>query len=169
MSKFLLFYTLIVIHTLTIHAQQKQMEKAEIIAKFLTFTSFPTNHNKSITIAVYNNEEQYKEFDNYFVNKNINNQPINIVHVKNILEIKNQQVLFIGENIENEIDKVLKMTENKPILTITTEEKFVYKGIILYFYQDKNGVSHKINRNSLNKSGLKMKSELLNEKYLINE
>lgn len=157
-----------------VSAQTDTYDEAELLSKFLSFTTFPKNQNPTekdnkFIILVYKDRQLFEKLNNYFKTIKINQQTVIIEFETTIDKIKSPDVIYISKTDDAEVEKIVKFTENKPILTVTNTEKFVNQGIILYFYSDKNGISHKVNKKSLCHSGLKMKSELLNEKNIVNE
>lgn len=146
--------------------------KAGYIEKFTHFIQWPKQmiDNDSITyfvISVYGANTFGSSLEELFSEIKINNKKVIINYISSIDEIKNSMILFISESEEKNLYKILAYTTGKPILTIGDCKGYGEKGVLINLFMEGYYLRYEVNQNSLEKSGLKINSLLLNYAVII--
>ena len=92
-----------------------------------------------------------------------------ISYVSSVSEIRNALIVVISNPVsDSKLAEILRYTIGKQILTISENQGYGQKGVIINILVVDNYIRYEINRNTLQKSGLKMSSLLLNTAIIIN-
>lgn len=143
--------------------------KAGYIEKFTHFIEWPEsekNADSIFRIAVIGDSNFEPALNEIFGKVKVKGQRTEIRHVSTIEEVENCRILVISGPIMN-LDEVLNYTTGKQILTISESKGYGRKGVIINLFVVDNYIRYEINQNSLQKSGLKMSSLLLNTALIV--
>jgi hypothetical protein len=147
--------------------------KAVYFEKFTLFTEWPKNNTNenprnTFVIGVIGGNPFGKKLEELYHKQKINNMKVEIQHLSSIKEIKCQNILFIYDLDPSEIQKLVMVTKQKPILTISETEGYSEKGVLINFFIQQGKLRFEINENAVKESGLKIDSRLLNFARIIN-
>jgi len=162
-----------IIHGNFITAQSREsLVKAGYIEKFTHFVQWPENSSNKVlpekfVIAIIGENYMTEALSDIFSKSNTRKKEVKIIQLSSVDQIGDYKILFISGSEKNNIDKILKYTAGKPILTISDNKGFCEKGVIINMFYDGNYIRYEINRASLNKSGLIINSLLLNYAVII--
>ena len=169
MKKFVkyLILTICCIAAFNLGAQDVDIEykvKAGFIYKFLYFVEFPGDiHENEIKICILG----ANPFDDLFDKITGKKIEQNVVVVKNIesLDItdpqKQCQLLFLSNRSEFDLQKILSLISDKPVLTVTEVNSRDFNDSMINFYTKNNKLSFSINRKTAENVGIKFRSKLL--------
>jgi hypothetical protein len=151
---------------------RESLIKAGYIEKFTHFVQWPENPDESdstgtFKIAVIGKNVFGNDLGEIFSKIKVKDNPVKITYISSIDEIDNCMILFISESEKNNLEKILHYTTGRPILTISDSKGFGLNGVIINMFVDGNYIRYEINRNKLEKSGLKINSLLLNYAVII--
>lgn len=140
--------------------------KAAFIERFSRFIQWPPqpdpNSNKIFfNITIVGENRFSKDLKQLFHSIKINNKNINLVYAVNSDDILNADILFICGSEKKNLESIVNLVKDKPILTIGDTDGFSQRGIHINMYRDGNYIRYEINTKSLEKSGLKANSLLL--------
>ncbi len=168
-----LFFSLIGNPLSTFPQSRENLLKAGYIEKFTHFIEWPgtsdiDNPSASFTIAVFGKDEFENALEQIFSKVLIKNKHVRIKYISSTGEIGNSLILIVSKSEKNRIDDITKYTSGKPILTIGDAKGLCEKGIMINLIIDNNHLRYEINSNTVNKSGLKVSSLLLNSATIVN-
>jgi hypothetical protein len=151
---------------------RESLLKAGYIEKFTHFVQWPDNQGKSnvineFVLAVIGKNTFGKDLEDLFSKTRIKGNPVKIKYITSIEEIANCPILFISSSEKNNLEKILNHTTGKPILTISDCKGFGLNGVIINMFSEGSYIRYEVNRNTLEKSGLKINSLLLNHAVII--
>jgi hypothetical protein len=151
---------------------RESLVKAGYIEKFTHFVQWPVASNKNdsietFTIAVIGKNIFGQDLEELFSKTKVKNYKVKITYISSVDEIDNCMILFISGSEINDLDKILHYTTGRPILTISDSKGFGLNGVIINMFTDGNYIRYEINRSTLEKSGLKINSLLLNYAVII--
>lgn len=106
-------------------------------------------------------ENKFGQYISPIEKKHINDKPLRIVSKKLIRKTKNCQLVFIGNTNSYPPEEILKILGNKKIIVVGDDVNFVKRGGMFAFYIKNKKVRLGLNNNTLNLSGLKVSSLLL--------
>ncbi len=146
--------------------------KAGYIEKFIHFVEWPeastkNDSNETFTLAVIGENKFGQDLEDIFSKIKVKNKQVRITYISSVDEIDHCMMLFISESEKNNLDEILHYTTGKPILTISDSKGFGVNGVIINMFTEENFIKYEINRNALEKSGLKINSLLLNYAVII--
>jgi hypothetical protein len=146
---------------------RESLVKAGYIEKFTHFVQWPETSNKNdsietFTIAVIGKNIFAEDLEGLFSKTKVKNSQVKITYISSVEEIDKCMILFISGSEINNLDKILHYTTGRPILTISDSKGFGLNGVIINMFPEGNYIRYEINRNTLEKSGLKINSLLLN-------
>jgi YfiR/HmsC-like len=151
---------------------RESLIKAGYIEKFTHFVDWPVpsiqNDSVSIfTIAVIGKNIFGEDLGDLFNRTKVKNSHVKIAYISTVDEIQNCRILFISGSEKNNLEKILHYTNGKPILTISDTKGFGASGVIINMFSEEDHILYEINQSSLEKSGLKINSLLLNYAKII--
>lgn len=151
------------------NGQPKQMEefplKVLIISRFLDFIKWPpgagTNGGAGEFVVGIIGDTPMSGYKKLFYEKiRLPGKTLVVKDVTTIEEIEGCEVLIIGNSESDRLEKILAVTETKPILSIGDTEGFGKKGVLINLYTSDRKVKFEINLPSVKKSGLNFSSKL---------
>jgi len=159
----------------TLYCQvDESIVKAAFLERFTRFVEWPeetgiNDSTKNFVIGIYGEsdwqniiEEVYK-FDQI----KIKNKNIEIRYLKKISDVEKLHLLLISSS-EDELHQILKVTMDKPILTVSNSEGFAEKGVLINFFVKEGKVRFEINEKAVHKSKLVMSYLLLRMAKIVN-
>lgn len=151
---------------------RESLLKAGYIEKFTHFVQWPDDPNNSISadtfkIAVIGKNTFGSDLDDLFSKTKIKNSLVKISYISSIEEISNCMILFISGSEKSNLEKILRYTSGKPILTISDSKGFGLTGVIINLFSEGGYIKYEINKQTLEKSGLIINSLLLNYAVII--
>jgi hypothetical protein len=140
--------------------------KSALIEQFTRFIEWPleildSNNPDSFTIGIVGKNPFGHYLEELSKLKKIKNKIIKIQILSDISELDKIPVLFISKSEKNRINKIIALTENKPILTIGDTEGYAEKGVMINIYIEDNLPRFEVNKRAVDKSGLRFSSKLL--------
>jgi len=100
--------------------------------------------------------------------KKIKDKNVEIRFIAKMQEIEGCHILFIAKSVGNELDDIVALTANKPILTIGEKKGFAEKGVLFNLYISGGQIRFEINALALRESGLIVDSQLLSVARIVN-
>ena len=148
--------------------------KAVFVERFTRFVEWPENSGvqdtvKPFIISVIGKNPFNKTLESLYSKQKIKNKKVLIKEIQDIGKNPDCNLLFISESAENKLDDILKVTRNKPILTIVDSEDYAKKGFLISFYLADGKVRFQINEDSVRKTGLQMSYRLLQMAKIVKE
>jgi len=137
--------------------------KAAFIYNFGKFVEWPADRmgGKYFVIGVYNDDEFAQVLTEIVSGKFLHEKPILIKQFSRIEDITGCHILFIGYSAKDHLTELLGRTHNLPILTVGDMQDFADRGGMINFRRVGNYIRFEINENSVQKTGLKISSQLL--------
>jgi hypothetical protein len=160
------------INTCSFSQSRESLVKAGYIEKFTHFVQWPekTGNNdpaNEFILAVIGKNTFGKDLEELFSKTKIKDNQVRIKYITKVEEIKDCMILFISGSEKNNLDKILEYTTGKSILTISDSKGFGKNGVIINMFSEGDYIKYEVNRNTLEKSGLKINSLLLNHAVII--
>lgn len=159
---------------LTIFAQPTANTlKAVYLEKFTAFVTWPQSSqmdNKDIPfiIGVTEETEMLKVLTTVYENQPINNKKVIVKRITDYKQIDSCNILYISEEKDLELKRILTITENLPIITVSSTKGYAEKGTLINFYTKNNKLRFEINETAVLKSPLKMSFFLLKSARIVN-
>ncbi|MDX9881319.1 MAG: YfiR family protein [Prolixibacteraceae bacterium] len=140
--------------------------KAGFLEKFTHFIEWPglkpdNAPSETFKIAVIGENKFDHALEEIFEKTKVKNKVPEIIYISSVSEIKDCMMLFIAGKMDHKLDDILLYTTGKPILTISENSGYGRRGTIINMVLVNDYIRYEINRNALEKSGLKMSSLLL--------
>jgi hypothetical protein len=136
--------------------------KAAFIERFTRFVEWPEEFEDStFKIAVIGKNPFNNSLEDLFNNIKVKNQNAEIIYTNNISELTNVNLIFISGTEKKRVAEILSAIGEKPILIISDTEGFCQLGTSINMYIDGNNIRYEINKEALEKTGLKVSSRLL--------
>ena len=133
--------------------------KAIYLEKIIELTDWPAalamdDTLKAFVACVIGDSPINKKLDKVYSSAKILNKRVELRYVEQPEDIPDCHVLFIAGSEKEHLSKILNVTRNKPILTISDTAGFGTKGVLLNFYLDNENVRFEINEKAALESGL---------------
>jgi len=106
-------------------------------------------------------ESKFGQYISPIETKKIDDKPLHIVRETSLQKTKNCQLVFIGNTNSYPPEEISKILGNKKIIVVGDDVNFVKRGGMFAFYIENKKVRLGLNKNTLNQSGLKVGSLLL--------
>ena len=146
--------------------------KAVYLEKFSRFVTWPeeckmNDPSKPFIISVMGSTQLTENLEQIYSIQKINNKKVIIKKISNLYEIENSHVLFIAESERKNLQNILALTKNLPVLTVSETLNFAEKGVIINFYEEKKKLRFEVNESAVLQSPLQMSFYLLNSAKII--
>ncbi len=147
--------------------------KAVYLEKFSRFVTWPeecsmNDPNEPFVISVMGKTPLANNLEQIYAIQKINNKKVIIQHISNLYEIENSHILVIAETERKNLQNIITLTKNLPVLTIAESRGFAEKGVLINFYEENNKLRFEINETSVLQSPLQMSFYLLNSAKIVN-
>ena len=126
------------------------------------------DHDKPFVISIIGKTPLTRNLEQTYSIQKINSKNVSIKHISNLYEIENSHILFIAESERKNLQNILTLTKNLPVLTISETPSFSEKGVLINFYEENNKLRFEINETAVLKSQLQMSFYLLNSAKIVN-
>ena len=139
--------------------------KAIWIGKFTHFIDWPAYNHDSLeefTIATLNTNPFENKLETVYKNYEIWGAPVNIIHLKELNDSTNIQILFIPPLNERELEEVIKYSHDKGVLLIGETNGYAEAGIHLNFFLADQRIRFEINESAMRNSNFFVSYRLLN-------
>lgn len=93
--------------------------------------------------------------------KTIGARPFQVMHFKQIQDIRGCQLLFIGEGEQKLIPSLLTRFQGNQVLTVGESQNFVQNGGMIGFLLEENKIRFEVNLDAAEHAKLKLSSRLL--------
>lgn len=181
MKKIISVFLLILIYTSSFSFQQNEyVIKSMFIIKAAEFISWPKSSGidkkgSTFKICIIGSTPLKRELeevtsgkfiqDQIIPGKKIKGKKVEIIYSDDIDSIPECHIVFISKSHSSKLEDIIKILENKPILTVADSEGFASKGVMLNLVIRNNTVKYEINQAAIKKAKLKTDSMFL--KYAI--
>lgn len=145
--------------------------KAVIIEKMISYIKWPNGihlRNGGITFGFIGRTpiiKYIKERANHFM---VDKKPIVVRQIKERSEIQKCTILFISSHASGNLDNILRLTGNRPILTLADSKGFARRGVLINLFKARGRIKFEINRSAVKRSGLKFSSNLYKLAKIVN-
>jgi hypothetical protein len=112
-------------------------------------------------ISVVGTSFAYIEIKKYMENKNFINKPIKVIHVKDINELKESQIIYFSYNKYKFISDIQKKFNNSNILYITEINNALKNGSCINFYMEGEKLKFEINEENIKNQKLRITISLI--------
>ena len=165
-----LFTSSLTIASAQTHTEDEPLIKAAFIYNFAKFTSWPENiwqdSQAPLKLCTVGKDALVSELK-HLAGKTIQQHPVTVHPLKNMQAVKNCQLLYIATSEKKQYTDILKVVQDKPVLTISELANFENSGGIIRLYRDKSQ-HFIINLGVAREAGLVLSSRLLNVARVIN-
>ena len=146
--------------------------KAVYLEKFSRFVTWPEecsmdDPNKPFVISIIGKTPLHKNLEQIYSIQKINNKKVVVQKISNLYEIENSHILVIAESERKNLQNILSLTKNLPVLTVSESSNFAEKGVIINFYKEQNKLRFEINETAVLKSPLQMSFYLMNSAKIV--
>ncbi|VAW58800.1 hypothetical protein MNBD_GAMMA11-2717 [hydrothermal vent metagenome] len=144
--------------------------KAAYLYQFTKFTQWPndqfTDNSSPIRICVLGRNPFGKLLEN-FSGKTSQQRSLTIFYLSSLRNLSSCHVVFISKSEKRRLPKILQLTRNTPVLTVSDIENFAPQGGIIGFVPMRKKVGITINVDASLTAGAKLSSKLLEVATLV--
>jgi len=147
--------------------------KAEFLERFTRFIEWPDDSplkdpEKTFCICVTGKNPFGGYLQEMAQQVKIKGKPVEIHQIEQLTaELPKCQILFIARSEKDKLADILKLTEDKPILTVGDTDGFAEDGVLMNFFTSGSYIRFEVNIDRAEKSKLKFSSRLLKLAKLI--
>ena len=147
--------------------------QAVYLEKFSRFVTWPeesemADANKPFVILVIGQTPLKENLEQIYAVQKINGKKVKIKQINKAEEIQNEHILFIAESEKKNLNNILEITRQKPILTVSSSPEFGKRGVLINFFEENKKLRFEINESEVLLSELKMSFYLLNSAVIVN-
>ncbi len=141
--------------------------KAVYIEKITRFVTWPDSliakKTEPVIFAIYGHSEMTEVAEQLYQNYKIKGKEVKIKIINDLNEINSADILFISKTSDDEVERILEILDNKPILTIGDTKKYAKKGVMINFVILDDRIKFEINKTSVDKALLHFNHLLLKQ------
>lgn len=153
----------------TIQAQISESDvKAAFIERFTRFVEWPEEFtNDTFKIVLIGENYFNTALDEVFADIKVKNLNTKIIYTNDLNDLTKANLIFISGSEKKRINEILSVIGKKPILIISDTKGFCNMGTYINMYVDGNNIRYEINKEALEKTGLKVSSLLLTSAKIV--
>lgn len=134
--------------------------KVAFLYNFAAYTKWPDRQGQDLNLCIYG-EDPFGEHLQHLQQKKINGYEIIIQYTKNINDLSNCQMIFITRSVIGNLDDIITLSHEKPILTVADTPGAASQGIMLNMAVKEGKITFEANVITAKKSSLRLSSQLL--------
>jgi len=168
------FFQYISLNIFSQPAADEYLLKTVYCAKICEFIEWPAanlgNQTDNFVLGIVGTTKINARFYEVYVKQHhkIKNHPVEIIEINNYNEITKCNLLYITSKISLlELTKILALTHDKAILTISESSGYASKGVLLNFYIESSNLRFEINTKAIPLTGLYFDSLFLSNVQVI--
>jgi hypothetical protein len=138
--------------------------KAAFLYKFAGYVEWPnsaTAGDSPIVIGVLSGADFARELAEITTGRSVNNRPIRVRRLDRDESANGLDILFIGDEMREELPRVLDATRLQPILTVTESAGAIADGSIINFTVDAERVRFEVSLYAAELGQLRLNARLL--------
>ena len=143
--------------------------KAAFLYKFLGYVEWPPaasgEADAPLTIGVIDADDIAAELAQITAGRTINNRPVAVRRLKEGDPLTGIQVLFIGGADVARLNRLLKMAQQRSILSVTEADAALSQGSVINFMLINGRIRFEVSLDAAEKSNLKLSSRMLAVAY----
>lgn len=144
--------------------------KAAFIYNFSIYMNWPEpNIDKPFVIGVIGKDPFGELLDDAMRGKRVDRRKVVVRRFSRLEEIVDSDVLFVASSEAPSLERILKILDGVPVLTIAEMDQFAERGGMINLTTDGNRVRFEVNLEAINRAGLKASSQMLRLAKLIPE
>jgi hypothetical protein len=152
--------------------QGEYVIKGIFLEKFTRFIDWPQSSgiddtSKPFVIGVIGRDPFNSLLNQLYQNQKIKNKRVEIQYLSSIYQINDCNLLFISSSEKNRISEIIKMTRNKPILTISDSDILSRTGVIINLRLRNKKIYFEIDERAAREANLYMSHLLLKEAIIV--
>jgi len=157
------FFMSITLFSNSTYGANEQELKAIYLFRLVHYVTWPNSKNNlnSFDLCLIGDipfESSLRKFNH---NKRIQKKLISITNIKNLNQIRQCHIIFIGISERNRVDKILNLAKTQSILTVSENRGFVEKNGMIQFHGRNQKIRLKINNQIAREQNIFISSELL--------
>ena len=146
--------------------------KGVFLEKFTRFIEWPKSAGvddttKPFIVGIIGKDPFKSLLNQLYTAQKIKNKRVEVRYLTNISEIGDCNLLFISRSERNRISKIIELTRQKPILTVSDADGFSGSGVIINLLLSDNKIRFEINENAARQASLYMSHLLLKEAIIV--
>ncbi|NJK96065.1 MAG: YfiR family protein [Bacteroidetes bacterium] len=163
MRKYILTVILASVFGISAYCQSSATKyQALFMYNFTRYIEWPSSSSAGeFVIGVLGNGSITSDLTELTTGKFVGSQKITVKQFANISDISNCHLLFVNRSFINQFGDILTKFSGKNTLMVTDKPGMVEKGAGINFVIDDGKQRFEVNRNAIEKSGLKISSKLL--------
>jgi hypothetical protein len=135
---------------------------AMMIFNFIKYVEWPAYEaNGKFVIGVFGDKELLNNLQQFYTNRSIKGQKVEIVYFSKISDVKPTQVMYLADNHSGKFDEINNIVSGTPTLLITDGSSLGKDGSCINFRNDEGKLKFEINEASISENKLKISSQLL--------
>ncbi|MEM6359068.1 MAG: YfiR family protein [Bacteroidota bacterium] len=137
-----------------------------MLYNFTKYIQWPESSG-AFVIGVVGDENVYQTLNNWYNGKLKGNRKFKIVRFSSAAEVTQTDILYVSKGISGKFDEIKAKTDAQRTLIITDKVGLGKKGSNINFKMVNNRLAFELNEASIEASGLKVSSQLMNMAILI--
>jgi len=140
--------------------------KAVFLERLTRFIDWPDSPNLSnpelpFIIGVFGNKEFTTQLTDIYQTKKILNKNVIVQELFTPDEILGCHLIFISNNTEHQLSKIIDIAKNNSVLTVSDTSGFSQKGVLINFFITGDNIRFEINETAAKEAGFQMSYKLL--------
>lgn len=134
--------------------------EAAFLYNFALFTEWPVIPADEFRICILGSSEMLAALEPV-KKKQLKGHPISVTNISSFSQVRSCQVLFIGKSKHASIDSLARLIGNAPVLSVSEENGYDPKNVIISLVEQQGRIAFKINHTAAQANSLVVSSKLL--------
>ncbi len=147
--------------------------KAAFLYNFAKFVHWPPAKlgadGNPIVVAVLGKDPFGELLDQTLRGKTVNGHPLAVRRLSGPADLKGCHIAFVSSSESGRLDKILRLIENDPVLTVGEMDHFARRGGMIGFTVEGGRTRLEVNRGVAQRAGLQMDSQFLRLAWVIED
>jgi hypothetical protein len=143
---------------------QKAKYQTDIVYRLSQYIEWPEyNEQYKFVIGVVGNADDFESFQRMALERHaMNGRPIEVRYFECTDAIDACQLLYVSDQCDIKIDKIVKKAKSNPILIVTAKDGYGEAGSVINFVEESGKLKFELNEEQALKRGLLVSEQLQN-------
>jgi YfiR/HmsC-like len=139
--------------------------KAGFLFNFTKFVEWPpesfADANAPIVIGIVGDSAVEKLLMEVAAGKSVNGRPVLVKHFKDLQDVRNCQIVFVGSSDEKRMPQILEALKASSVLSVGETPGFIPAGGMINFFIEDNKVRLEINLDAATRARVKISAKVI--------
>ncbi len=137
------------------------------LLKFIKYANW-TKQPDYYKIGVVGNTPVIPHLKTMTKKRRVNGKPVVLYKINSYADLGKYSLIYIPRNQNSKVKYIVSRTKNKDVLIVTEDDRYIYRGALISFYERNKALKFKINTRATARRKIQISRRLLSVATVIN-